>query len=566
MAKKNLSIYITGEVIRITEGKVTGGSIAVMNVISLPTPAGSVDDGLITDVAKVAGAITEAVGSKYMSNAKVYFTVYSRKIAAKEVEIPYTKKTDVVGAMIESNIDDYFPMGNMDDYVTRFTILDTVEKEGRKSYQVSVYAVLKELIASYYELAKTLKMPLAGIDYQVNSLHNLVKRQNRAATALILQIDDDATHISVFRGPSQLFRRSVPYGVDSLAQAVAASKDLSEEEARHILLNERKEEAEKHFSVAALRHRQSVAWIDSYMTADEYQDMIHDFTSSITRVINFFVSKNSDVVIEKAKVIGNGVKIAHLGQSLETILGMPVELVKHLTGVHVRRAKDAAHFHDDDLANYLPNIGALIKPLDFRIEEEVRFTKGGIGYGLIIFLIFIAIAGVGGTVGFVWWQQAELDAERNNLRRSIDSIRHGEEVYNNYVRTGDYYALVEQFNQSTRDENEALYALILLLEEIMPEGIGIAQMQSNGGKIDMTATSAYGKLGVAGLLTELKEIPWIKDVWVGNIRDSYDDFGTVYSTFPVSFEISNDIRESQLAFEALAEALANGETEGGADE
>ena len=565
MAKKNLSIYITSEVIRITEGKMNGNSISVINVLSIPTPSGCVDDGLITDVAKVAGAITEAVGSKYISKAKVYFTVYSRKIAAKEVEIPYIKKLDVVGSMIESNIDDYFPMGNMEDYVTRFTILDTVEKEGRKSYQVCVYAVLKELIASYYELAKVLKMPLASIDYQVNSLYNLVKRQNRAATALILQIDDDATHISVFRGPSQLFRRSVPYGVDSLAQAIAASKDLSEAEARRILLNEHHEDHSKHFSVAELRHHHNVALIDSYMTEDEYQDMIHDFTASITRVINFFVSKNSDVVIEKAKVIGNGAKISHLNHSLETILGMPVELVKRLSGVHVRKGKNVAVIHDDDLTNYLPNIGALIKPLDLKIEEEARFTKAGIGYGLIIFIVFLAIAGVGGTIGFVWWQQVALDAERNGLRRNIESLRHGEEIYNNYLRTGDYYTLVEQFNQSTRNENEALYALILELEEIMPEGIGISQMQSNGGKIDMIATSTNGKLGAAGFLSELKRIAWIDEVWIGNVRDSYDDYGMTISTFPISFSISNDLREEQLAFEILADALANGEAEGEAE-
>ena len=569
MAKKNLSIYITSDVIRITEGKVTGNSISVARVISLPTPEGSVDDGLISEVGKVAAAITEAVGSKYISKAKVYFTVYSRKIAAKEVEIPYIKKQEVVGAMIQSNIEDYFPMGNMEEYVIRHTILDTVEKEGRKSYQICVYAVLKELVASYVELAKALKMPIASIDYQVNSLYHLVKRQNRAATALILQIDDDVTHISIFRGTSQLFRRSVPYGVDTLAQVIAASKGLSEKEARAILLNEKEDNLDKKLSVAELRHQQSIQLIDNYMTDDEYHDMIQDFTASITRVINFFVSKNSDVVIEKAKIIGTGVRISHLDSSLELVLGMPVELVKRLNGVHVRKIKGLAALHDNDLTNYLPNIGALINPLDLKISEEVSFTKGGIGYGLFIFLIILAVFGVAGALAFIWWHQAELDKERNGLRRNIETIRYAEEVYFDFMRAGDYYTLVAQFDESTRNENEALLALILELEEIMPEGIGISQMQSNDGQINMTATSTKGKLGIAGFISELKDVPWISEVWVGNIRDSYDDYGMVVSTFPITFTISNDLREELIAFEAFADALADEasdvEAEGGAE-
>jgi len=167
-------------------------------------------------------------------------------------------------------------------------------------------------------------------------------------------------------------------------------------------------------------------------------------------------------------------------------------------------------------------------------------------------LVFLAIAGVGGAVGFIWWQQAELDAEKNSLRRNIEGLRHGELVYNEYVDAGRFRDLIDGFNQSTRNENEALYQLILTLEEIMPRGVRVAQLSAADGKVDLTMSSSVGKLGVARMIIELKEIPWIDNVWVGNIRDAYDVNDRAVSSFPISFTISND----------LLEALGN-EEEGG---
>jgi len=540
--QKNLSIYITDDLIRITEGKKTGYNIYVSKALSTPTPAGCFDDGLITDVGKVATAITEVLGKKDMSKSNLYFTVYSRKIAAKEIEMPYMKKLEVIEAMINSSVDDYFPMSNMDDYITRFTVLDTVEREGRKNYSIVVYAVLKDLVSSYMELAKALKMPLASIDYQVNSLYNLVKRQSRQSTALFLQIDDDVTHISIFRGPSQLFRRSVPYGVDTLAGAFASAKELEIKEARAILINDKKideNEASRHKTVAALREQKSGVWLDEYLTSDEYQDLMQDYIASITRVINFFISKNSEVVLDNVKVIGTGVRISHLDKTLENVLGLPINMVKRLYNVHIQKEKGLARLTDDDLNDFLPNIGALIHPLNLRLAEEAGFTKGGIGYGLIFFLLALAIAGTGGGTGFVYWQNSNIQRERDFLLRYNESLKNAEDYHNYYLGAQTFVDELIAYDAGTQNDNEALLLLIETLEEVLPSSIRLNELAVDNGKVSFSAISLGGKEAVARFIMELKKQDFIDEIFVSDINDTYDSYGRrILSQFSMVFSIS----------------------------
>lgn len=528
MAQANFSIYITENTIRIAELKKTGGSIQVISILAVPTPDLSFDDGMITNVENIAHAISDAIGPK-KKKAKLYFTVYSRRIAAKEMNVPYMKNPALISEMINTNLNDYFPMSNLEDYITRFTILNTIEGEmGSKTLNICVYAVLKNLVTSYFELAKALKMPLISIDYQINSLYHLIQWQNRQGVSLILQIDSRVTHVSIFSGTAQIFRRSVPYGVDTIAQTIAASINTDEEKALEILLGEKDS---------------TTPLLNDHFSSDEYWDLIQDYLSSITRVTEFFMNKNPDITIEKVKVIGSGVKIAHLSEALNKSLGLEVELISSLNSVSIRKDRKRPEITSDKLTNFLPNIGAVINPLDLRLPEDASFKKGGIGNGLFIAIAIIAALGVGGAYAFLHWQQAELNREKDALVRAIEILSYADEVHAEYIRAGEYYALLENFGFSTGNENEALLPLILTLEEIMPLGVTISQLQSNEGDINLSVSSANGRLGVARFIIELNKVPWIYNVWVSNISDDYDEDDNIISNFPVSFRISNIILE-----------------------
>jgi len=89
MDQRLLSIYIGAEVIRIVDAtRKSATSITVNSVDEVSTPAGCFDDGYITDVLEIASAIRGKIIGK-AGKAKAVFTISSKKIASKEVVLPY---------------------------------------------------------------------------------------------------------------------------------------------------------------------------------------------------------------------------------------------------------------------------------------------------------------------------------------------------------------------------------------------------------------------------------------------------------------------------------------------
>ncbi|MDR0220450.1 MAG: hypothetical protein LBI54_03470, partial [Lachnospiraceae bacterium] len=117
MAQKFLSIYVAHDDIKMCVIEKNRNSEVVSMAFSVPTPQGCVDDGYIRDANQVGYAINNELSARRIEKVRLYFTIFSKKIAAKEAELPYNKNEKLMGDMISSNIGEYFPMGNLDSYI-----------------------------------------------------------------------------------------------------------------------------------------------------------------------------------------------------------------------------------------------------------------------------------------------------------------------------------------------------------------------------------------------------------------------------------------------------------------
>ena len=145
---------------RICEIAKSGTAITVKNAFQVELPSGTVDDGVIVDVEAVAKVLYAALKNNNIKRGKIAFVITSRKIANKEVTLPYVKNEAKIEEMIKANIEDYFPMNNLEDYIIRHTVLETVENAEGKNNNILVTAVQKQMVEEYYRLASMLKMPV----------------------------------------------------------------------------------------------------------------------------------------------------------------------------------------------------------------------------------------------------------------------------------------------------------------------------------------------------------------------------------------------------------------------
>ena len=314
-----LSVYFTNESARVCELKKSGQNVTVLKAFEVELPSGVVDDGIILDVESVATALYAAFKNHKVKRNKLAFVIASRRIANKEILIPYLKNEKKIEEIVTANAEDYFPMNNMEDYILKHTVLDTVENEEGKLLSVLVMAFHKEMVDAYYQLASMMRMQVETIDYYGNSVYQLLKKQLTQGTMLTLQMDKDMTYVSIMKDKAQLFKRPVPYGSDTMIKNLAEYKGMLEEEAEAVLMDARKR--------------------DILLEPDEFEDLVRVLSSSISRVVEFHTSRNPQTVIEGVKLIGTGVKFEGFAQAIGAELDAEVSVIENLNVVKLHKPK-----------------------------------------------------------------------------------------------------------------------------------------------------------------------------------------------------------------------------------
>ena len=238
MDQRLLSIYIGAEVIRIVDAtRKSATSITVNSVDEVSTPAGCFDDGYITDVLEIASAIRGKIIGK-AGKAKAVFTISSKKIASKEVVLPYVNGKKKIDSVLTANASEYFPMSTTGDFIFAYNVMETFQDDDGKKLRINAVAAPKDLVEGYYEIADELKLSVYDVDYVGNSVQQLLKLQmsnNENETNLVLQIEKDATFVNIMAGKDIILQRSVPYGKNAVINSIMEIKKLTEKEAIELL-------------------------------------------------------------------------------------------------------------------------------------------------------------------------------------------------------------------------------------------------------------------------------------------------------------------------------------------
>ena len=105
-SKTKLTIEVGSEFIKICDSEVIKKKvISVHHAISVQTPNGAVEDGLIRDINAVADTIKTALNDEMIVSDRVTFVLASSRVAAKEVVLPLIKKDKIQG-LINQNASD----------------------------------------------------------------------------------------------------------------------------------------------------------------------------------------------------------------------------------------------------------------------------------------------------------------------------------------------------------------------------------------------------------------------------------------------------------------------------
>lgn len=510
---KVISLYISNSEIRVCELEQGSKHVTVSRAYDTPILQGLVEDGMIVDLDGLANAILKSFADNGIKKGQVAFTLLSKKIAQKEIQLPYVKDVKKVADMINANLSDYFPMGNLDEYVIRHNILDTIDVEDEKKLVVQVFAFPKPMIESYKLLAEMIRMPLLTIDYYYNSFYQLLRRQmNTTGTSLAIQMSRHNTQVAIMKGRIQQFKRPIAYGRSTLISNLMEFRNIVEQDAEMALMDP--------------------IYQEHILTPSEFQELIHNFAMSITRVVEFHTSRNPNTNVESVKLFGTGTAIPNFAEALGRELGVDIETVREFSGIKLnRRVQKDLSF--ELLHFYMANIGVLFGSLGVDIKEKKEtnsFTTL-----MVLLIVLAALVNLGVFLYFRVVKQNELRNEAKNLQNTIDSLAIAEQFYLSHEAILEDYGVIEGIFNDTRSNTEMLPIFISDLEKSIPATVGIKKIAVENGEVSIDGYCG-GKAALAAFVIELKKLPYVKNVYVSTANEETTNLGSVSTKFAMTLD------------------------------
>ena len=464
MDQRLLSIYISSEVIRVVDAtRKSATNITVNSVDEVSTPAGSFDDGYITDVLEIASAIRGKIIGK-AGKAKAIFTISSKKIASKEVVIPFVNGTKKINSVLNANSSEYFPMSTTGEFIFAYNVMETFQDDDGKKIRVNAVAAPKDLVEGYYEIADELKLSVYDIDYVGNSVQQLLKLQmsnNENDTNLVLQIEKDATFVNIMAGKDIILQRSVPYGKNAVINSIMEIKKLTEKEAIELLRDKDR--------------------MDRSVTDEEYSEAVRYLISSIGRIVEYHRSRNPERIIDGIKVFGEGASIAGIDEVLRQELGAEVTRFNTLNGIKVSQK---SYLSADQALRFLACFGAVLNPIGLKIQSGKTKEASSAMLDKILYAV-IALAAVV-MIGICAWYQIKYALKKADVefkKTQINTLQIAEDIANQYEDTLNAYNTVKTFTDTTHTNNVVLLQFIEDLEKIMPTGTFINELKATDGAI-----------------------------------------------------------------------------------
>ena len=510
---KLISAVLNNEFIKMMEVTKTSKQIIVHRAVTIPTPKGCVNDGVLNDCDELALRMKEAFKEKGFTSNNICFSVSSTKIATKEVVIPNINPKKIA-KLVETNAPDYFPV-NINDHIVEYSVIDKINEDGNDKLKIMVAALNDETAKSYYELASKLGMNLLYLDYTGNSAYQLVRHQLDDNVNLVVEIENDGSVVNIFKNNVLKLQRMVPYGKSLLVDAVMSEYKLDYR--------------------AALTKLQNEEVLHTEFDGDEVTESIRYLIGNINRIMDYYTSRNKGDEIARAYVLGNATTIKGFNELLSNEIRKEVTNIIDLNNVVCDKKTG---FEKRRLHSYLNNVGALIEPVNFIPEEfsnkesskeSFRTYKLLLTGAIFVSLVFIVYPILRGFF---------LEKTIDDLNTQIKNKKEIVNVVNDYYDAKDAYLDAVSFKSLTVNNNDKLGDLITSLEEKIPVDVNIESMSNLNGNVSISG-KASSKESVAKLIKQLNSIKGVSNVVVPSIQESKDSTDTTYVTFSLTFSFAN---------------------------
>lgn len=539
MNNRVLSIEIGNSFTKICEMDYKVKKPKVYKVLTVETPEGIVVDGMLQPTQEYADHLVNALGTNGIRTKKVLFTISSTRVASREVQIPNVKASKIE-ALVKTNASDYFPV-DLTQYEIGHYLAGGLAENGK--LRVMALAVPKALLDSYYQLAQMCGWEVECFDYSSNSLYQILRDEKSEKVTMVIKIDENSTIVTVLSAGKVLLQRTVAYGVQDAIETMIASGAYAvndpmsavERFQKKTCLNRVLHPGDKVWEENAGRWEDEDAGnVEVTAARQKITASLEPLIVGVSRVIDFYDSRNSENPIEKSYVTGLGGSFSGMSKLFTNCLERKVHTLSEMDdkigmSKAIRSTRPAA---------YISCLGAVLAPVGL-IDKSTQKSKGltvvsGTNYTFVsvavlvlgvILSIAMAATSVTRYLGNV--------AQNVYLQNRVQELQPAQAVYNEYLTAAAQYDKYKYLYEYTENPNENLVDFINELEQILPSSFYTNSFSSDLDGISMSVT-VEGKEAAARTILNIRNMKSISDVQISNITDSKNELGESAVTFSIT--------------------------------
>ncbi|ADV67193.1 type IV pilus assembly protein PilM [Deinococcus maricopensis] len=319
-----------------------GSPPSLQHALMIPTPVGSIRDGLVVEPQAVATELKNALAQHRINARYAVTSIPNQSAVTRNIMVPRMELKDLQEA-IRWEAEKYIPYP-IDEVTVDFDVLDDVAQipeDGQM--EVVIAAAPTEAVARQVEVLRlaglepvvvdmkpfatlrALKGNLLGEHLNKSTLSGSNYTENNEV-ALVLEIGASSSVMALVRGERVLMTRNISVAADDFTTALQRAFDLDFTAAEEVKVGYATattptEDEEDLLNFDAGRDQYSPARVFEVI-----RPVLGDLLTEIRRSLEYYRVQSGEIVIDRTFLAGGGAKLRGLPAAISDALGYRVEV------------------------------------------------------------------------------------------------------------------------------------------------------------------------------------------------------------------------------------------------
>lgn len=511
----------------------------VHEAFAFRTPEHAVEDGYIRDKDSFAKALKAELARRQIYEKNVVFTLSSSKVVTREVIIPYVKDNKIKG-IIDAQSRDYFPM-DISGYTISYSKMEVLEEDGKKQLKLLLVAIPDNLLSNYVSFAELAGLKVETFDYIGNGCIQLLC-DSFLEDAVVIQLEEQATVISIIENKKLAFQRVTPYGYGATISAVIEHPILGvedEEKAFDFLLTHNVLYNKPVMPEMANAQERELKQTQANEAYEDLAEALRYHLRIANTALDYYQNQIKKEFVGNVYVVGDGSRFAGVQKLFAQELPLPLQKIDFSTVIDLRSKKEKEakkeNYQDPAAENapdtqpraatpvgFLSVIGAAVHPLDAKPKDmqEADSKKNDLRTAYILLagsVLLSLLLILGSSV-----RQLVAYTQHRQLSDRLDELAYVQQTYDESAKIQAQEQVYVNLDQATVTKNEKLLPLIEQLEKELPSDIKVESIQTDADTVSINLSSEK-QIVVGQMLLNFQKVTLLTDLSIPSMSEQTDE-------------------------------------------